>query len=141
MPLGPAQQRRASARAAVDDLLGDLVDQAQLVDEPRVDPGGVVDLLGGRPGAERVHHLAQPPVVRVADLLEQRVLVELDAARWLQSNGGVACSPGERSAFCSASVKLRPIAIASPTDFMCVVSVGSAAGNFSKANRGTFTTT
>ena len=47
----------------------------------------------------------------------------------------------ERSAFCSASVKLRPIAIASPTDFMCVVSVGSAPGNFSKANRGTLTTT
>ena len=47
----------------------------------------------------------------------------------------------ERSAFCSASVKLRPIAIASPTDFMCVVSVGSAPGNFSNANRGTFTTT
>ena len=47
----------------------------------------------------------------------------------------------ERNAFCSASVKLRPIAIASPTDFMCVVSVGSAPGNFSNANRGTFTTT
>ena len=47
----------------------------------------------------------------------------------------------ERSAFCSASVKLRPIAIASPTDFIVVVSVGSAAGNFSKAKRGTLTTT
>ena len=47
----------------------------------------------------------------------------------------------ERSAFCSASVKLRPIAIASPTDFMWVVSTGSAPGNFSNAKRGTFTTT
>ena len=47
----------------------------------------------------------------------------------------------ERSAFCRASVKLRPMAIASPTDFMWVVSVGSASGNFSKAKRGTFTTT
>jgi hypothetical protein len=47
----------------------------------------------------------------------------------------------ERSAFCSASVKLRPIAIASPTDFMCVVERGSAPGNFSNANRGTLTTT
>ena len=35
---------------------------------------------GGRPGAQRVHHLAQPAVVRRADLLEQRVLVELDLA-------------------------------------------------------------
>ena len=50
------------------------------------------------------------------------------------------CS-SERSAFCSASVKLRPIAIASPTLFIVVVSVGSAAGNFSNANRGTLTTT
>ncbi|CPU65030.1 Uncharacterised protein [Mycobacteroides abscessus] len=47
----------------------------------------------------------------------------------------------ERSALPSASVKLRPSAIASPTDFMVVVSVGSAAGNFSNANRGTLTTT
>ncbi len=47
----------------------------------------------------------------------------------------------DRSAFCSASGKLRPIAMASPTDFIVVVRVGSAPGNFSKANRGTFTTT
>ena len=60
--------------------------------------------------------------------------------RWLQSNGA-SFDSSERSAFCSASVKLRPIAIASPTDFMWVVSVGSAPGNFSNANRGTFTTT
>jgi hypothetical protein len=59
---------------------------------------------------------------------------------WLQSNGAEGLSR-LRSAFCSASVKLRPIAIASPTDFMCVVSVGSAAGNFSNANLGTLTTT
>lgn len=54
------------------------------------------------------------------------------------------CEPffsSERSAFCSASVKLRPIAMASPTDFMVVVSVESAEGNFSKANRGALTTT
>ena len=41
----------------------------------------------------------------------------------------------------SASVKLRPIDIASPTLFMWVDRVESAVGNFSKANRGTFTTT
>ncbi len=46
-----------------------------------------------------------------------------------------------RNAFCSASVKLRPRAMASPTLFIVVVSVGSAAGNFSNANRGTLTTT
>jgi len=47
----------------------------------------------------------------------------------------------ERMAFCSASVKLRPSDIASPTDFMVVVRVWSAPGNFSKANRGSLTTT
>ena len=33
------------------------------------------------------------------------------------------------------------MAMASPTDFMWVVSSGSAPGNFSNANRGTLTTT
>lgn len=47
----------------------------------------------------------------------------------------------ERRAFWRASVKLRPMAMASPTDFMVVVSVESACGNFSKANRGALTTT
>jgi hypothetical protein len=47
----------------------------------------------------------------------------------------------DRSALPSASTKLRPSDMASPTDFMVVVSVGSAPGNFSKANRGTLTTT
>ena len=47
----------------------------------------------------------------------------------------------DRSALPSASTKLRPIDMASPTDFIVVVSVGSAPGNFSNANRGIFTTT
>ncbi len=59
---------------------------------------------------------------------------------WDQSNGASLLSR-ERSAFWRASVKLRPIDIASPTDFMCVVRTGSAPGNFSNANRGTLTTT
>ena len=47
----------------------------------------------------------------------------------------------ERSAFCSDSAKVRPIAMASPTDFIEVVSSGSAPGNFSKAKRGILVTT
>ena len=58
----------------------------------------------------------------------------------LNTNGAFGSSI-ERSALPSASVKFRPMAMASPTLFMCVVSVVSAAGNFSNANRGTFTTT
>ena len=47
----------------------------------------------------------------------------------------------ERSAFCSDSQNVRPIAMASPTDFIEVVSSGSAPGNFSNAKRGTLVTT
>ena len=47
----------------------------------------------------------------------------------------------ERIALLSASAKLRPSDIASPTDFIVVVSSASAPGNFSNANRGIFTTT
>jgi len=39
------------------------------------------------------------------------------------------------------SWKVRPIAITSPTDFIEVVSTGSAPGNFSNAKRGIFVTT
>ncbi len=37
-------------------------------------------------------------------------------------------------------MKVRPMAMASPTDFICVVSVWSASGNFSNAQRGNLTT-
>ena len=47
----------------------------------------------------------------------------------------------DRIAFCNASVKFLPIAIDSPTDFIVVVNRSSASGNFSKAKRGTLTTT
>ena len=46
-----------------------------------------------------------------------------------------------RSAFWKLSWKVRPMAITSPTDFICVVRRESAAGNFSNAKRGIFVTT
>ena len=46
-----------------------------------------------------------------------------------------------RIPFQSASLKVRPIAITSPTDFICVVRRSSARRNFSNANRGTLVTT
>ena len=94
--------------------------------------------LDGRAGPQRLLHDPQPPVVRHRGARQQ--LLGVDVLARDQSNGASRLS-SERSAFCSASVKLRPIAIASPTLFMWVVSVGSAPGNFSNANRGTFTTT
>ena len=44
-------------------------------------------------------------------------------------------------AFCSDSWIVRPMAIASPTDFIAVVRLGSEPGNFSKAKRGILVTT
>jgi hypothetical protein len=46
-----------------------------------------------------------------------------------------------RRPFWKASLNVRPIAIDSPTDFICVVSRGLSLMNFSKAKRGHFTTT
>ena len=52
-----------------------------------------------------------------------------------------ASSSRERNAFQNASRNVRPMPIASPTDFICVPSVRSAPGNFSNAKRGNLTTT
>ena len=46
-----------------------------------------------------------------------------------------------RRALAKACWKVRPMAIASPTDFMCVDRSGFTPGNFSKAKRGHLTTT
>ena len=54
---------------------------------------------------------------------------------------GATSSSRERIAFTNACLKVRPIAIASPTHFIGVVRPPSAPGNFSKAKRGNFTTT
>jgi hypothetical protein len=54
---------------------------------------------------------------------------------------GGASSSRERMAFKNACPNVRPIAIASPTDFMCVDSSALAPVNFSNANRGHLTTT
>ena len=50
------------------------------------------------------------------------------------------CS-SERSAFCSDSGNVRPMAIASPTDCICVPSTPVVPGNFSNAQRGILVTT
>ena len=47
----------------------------------------------------------------------------------------------ERKAFCRDSLKVRPMAMASPTDFMDVVRCSSACLNFSNVKRGTLVTT
>ena len=46
-----------------------------------------------------------------------------------------------RSAFWKDSRNVRPMAIVSPTDFICTPSTSSASGNFSNVHRGIFVTT
>ena len=54
---------------------------------------------------------------------------------------GRTSSSRERMDFWKASLKVRPMAMFSPTLFMWVVRRASAMGNFSKAQRGVLTTT
>src|SRR5207302_11089365 len=49
------------------------------------------------------------------------------------------CGSNERMPFCRASLKVRPMDITSPTDFICVPRVVSAPGNFSNCHLGILT--
>ncbi len=51
------------------------------------------------------------------------------------------CGSSERMPFWKASLNVRPMAITSPTDFICVPRALSAPGNFSNCHLGIFTTT
>ena len=125
--LAAAQQRRRSARSAVGrSASATSLISSELVEEPRVDLGGLEELLDGgtRRGAPACTVLSRPSVRRRAASLEQRRPCQPGSP--CRGRTARPCFSSERSAFCSASVKVRPMAIASPTDFMCVVSVGSA---------------
>ena len=67
----------------------------------------------------------------------------LSSLSGIESCGVSPSSPVSRprSAFWSDSWKVRPIAMTSPTDFIWVVSLSFAAGNFSKVKRGILVTT
>ncbi|CAM5498984.1 hypothetical protein SGLAM104S_02097 [Streptomyces glaucescens] len=89
------------------------------------------------PRADGLHDRVDPAVGGTDGVAQQLLLVAGSPTKvnWLPFFSR------ERSAFWNASVKLRPMAMASPTDFMVVVRVESADGNFSKAKRGALTTT
>ena len=140
VPLGPAQQRRASARRApMTSAAISLISISWSTNHGSI-PVASKTSSGVAPARIASITTSQPAVVRDRGLGEQRAPCRGRPTPGASRTAASALS-SERSAFCSASVKLRPIAIASPTDFMWVVSTGSAPGNFSNANRGTFTTT
>ena len=74
----PAAAASGVSSAAAVTLGGDLVDQRQLVDEPRVDPRWPSKISSGVAPA-RIASITtlEPAVVRRPDLLEQRGLVEV----------------------------------------------------------------
>ena len=135
---GPPQQARVELGRG-GDLVGEQVDPAYLLEEPRVDRrrGGQVVDGGARP--QRLLDDRDATVAGQRRLRDERLAVE---------PGGIAAPVQDRLGPLEGAQRLlqrlrkdRPIAIASPTLFIVVVRVGSACGNFSKAKRGTFTTT
>jgi hypothetical protein len=74
MSLGqPQQLRRQGVRCR--QVARHLVDQHHLIDEPRVDAGGLEDLIDRRTCTDRIHHDAEPAVVRHGRALELLGLV------------------------------------------------------------------
>ena len=103
-----------------------------------------VNLVDGPAAIERAEHRPHPAVGRNAQrLLQRRVVLVLvrPPGRFWPNSRPLLPSSSDRNAFRNDSLNVRPIAMASPTDFICVVSVRSACGNFSNAHRGTLTTT
>ena len=71
VPLGGAQYLGGQLGGGAD-VLGDLGDEQQLVDEPRVDAGRGVQLIDSRSGQQSPHHHAQPAIVRPSRPSQQR---------------------------------------------------------------------
>ena len=91
-----------------------------------------MQLLDGDAAPERLEQVVEAVGAGRLHQLQERLVV--------RRRHGRVSSSRERSALANACWKVRPIAIASPTDFMWVVRPASAPGNFSNANRGHLTT-
>jgi hypothetical protein len=63
VPFCPPQDRFGQLRS-LGKLDGDLVEERELVGEPRIDPGGLVHLVDGCAGTDRGHDGLQPTVTR-----------------------------------------------------------------------------
>ena len=132
---------RAGQAVLAHALLGidDLLDRAQ---EPRIDLAGGVDLLVVEAEAHGLRDLSRRSGVGMPSAARMTFLSSpAPRPSMAMSSRPVRPVSRPRSAFCRLSSKVRPMAMTSPTDFIEVVSVGSAPGNFSKAKRGILVTT
>ena len=82
VPLGQPEQVGVEA-GGVGDGIRDVLDERHLVEEPRVDAGGLVHLLDRQPAAQRLLHEHDPAVGGAAGLVEER-------AGLARSSGAVA---------------------------------------------------
>ena len=97
--------------------------------------GHLVDLFARIAVREREAEVAEAIRRGRDELVRNQIRVEGLRAELLCRFRGCGCP------FPRASLKVRPIAITSPTDFICVPSVVSAPGNFSNAHLGILATT
>jgi hypothetical protein len=126
-----AEGARGLRQAELADLLFGVDDAAHLLEEPGVDLAALVDLLVGEAEA---HGLATCSM-RSGVGVESAALMAFLSSPWPMPSTSISSSrsrpvSSERSAFCSDSWKVRPIAMASPTDFIAVVRVRIGAGEF-----------
>ena len=106
-------------------------------------PGRLGEPLDRDPAAQRGLEWNGRSGVGIATARDE--IVERRCASYAASAGS-ALSPSrpvssERKPFCSDSANVRPIAMASPTDCICVPSTPDVPGSFSNAHRGIFVTT
>jgi hypothetical protein len=126
-----------SGAASACFLAHDVLDLHQ---EPGSTPSVRASSASVQTGAKTVGEVPQP---RSAGADISRAGFERGLVRPVHECGSKPAEPTSRPriAFCSDSWNVRPIAITSPTDFICVVRRVSAVANFSKVKRGTLVTT
>ena len=112
-------------------------------EKPRIDPARGVNFVVAHAEPHRLRDFEDTVGRGRAQRGADRVLVVAlaEAGNRDLVEAGQAGFQASAAPSAGSSAKVRPIAIASPTDFIEVVSTGSAPGNFSKAKRGILVTT
>jgi len=127
--LQPPERARRGRQALGLDLGFALHQRADFGEEPRIDPAGIVDQLVGRADAHACAILSKRSGVGVPSAARMAALLScvVDALGRIETVDGDFIEPGEAGLqrtqrLLQGFLKVRPIAIASPTDFIEVVS-------------------
>jgi len=133
--VGVARGGRLCELAVLRGLRG-VADALEPLEVPRLDPGQVLDVRDGVAAVERLEDRVRAVRRGAFEVLGLKGLV-VDRG---PIDGGVVLGGAERLQQALSS-KFRPIAIASPVDFIAVPSSKSTSSNLSMGQRGTFVTT